>query len=138
MIRLFLDSDVILDVLIKREHYIPAAELMTDLINKKYVGYTSPIVISNIHYIMSKYENSSKSIQNIKKLRMMLSILPIDEKTIDEALSLNFKDFEYSIQYVTAKNNKMDFIITRNKDDYKKSKITVLNAKEFMELSVNI
>ncbi len=138
MTKLFIDSDIILDVLIKREHYIYAAKLMTDLLNKKFIGYTSPIVIANIHYIMAKYENSSKSIQNIKKLRIILSILPIDETIIDEAISLNFLDFEDAIQYVTAKNNHIDFIITRNKSDYKNSKITVLNAEEFLRLSKNL
>lgn len=138
MTKLFIDSDIILDLLIKREHYIHAAMLMTDLMNKKFLGYTSPIVISNIHYIMSKYESSKKSIQTIKKLRILLSILPVDESTIDEALSLDFKDFEDAIQYVAAKNNNMDFIITRNKNDYENSKISVLNAREFLELSDKI
>jgi predicted nucleic acid-binding protein len=64
--------------------------------------------------------------------------LPVDESTIDEALSLDFKDFEDAIQYVAAKNNNMDFIITRNKNDYENSKISVLNAREFLELSDKI
>ena len=138
MTKLFIDSDIILDLLIERDNYIHTAELMTCLINKKYKGYTTPIVISNIHYIMSKYVNYTKSMQNIKKLRTFLSILPIDEEIIDEALYLNFNDFEDSIQYITSKRNNIDFIITRNKNDYKKSEITVLNAKEFLELNKNI
>lgn len=138
MTKLFIDSDIILDLLIKRDNYIYAAELMTCLMNKKYKGYTTPIVISNIHYIMSKFGSYKKSIQNIKKLRAFLSIMSIDEGIIDEALDSEFKDFEDSIQYITSNRNKIDFIITRNKNDYKKSEITVLDAKEFMELYKNI
>jgi predicted nucleic acid-binding protein len=136
MIKLFIDSDVILDVLIEREEYLHAAELMTCLVEKKYEGYTTPVVIANIHYIMSKYASFKKSIQNIKRLRSFLSILTIDEEIIDSALHSEFKDFEDAIQYAASKQNGIDFIITRNKGDYKTSDITVLDAREFLELNI--
>ncbi len=63
-----------------------------------------------------------------------VSILPVNEEIIDDALSNNADDFEDSIQFITSEKNNMDFIITRNKKDYKKSRTTVLDAKEFMNL----
>lgn len=134
MTKIFIDSDIILDLLLKRNEYLSAAELMTELINKKYHGYTTPIVIANIHYIMTRLENKKKSIENIKKLRKIISILTIDEEIIDDALAFGAVDFEDSIQYITSEKNKMDFVITRNKRDYKLCKLPVLNAKEFLIL----
>lgn len=131
MIKIFIDSDIILDLLLKRNEYESVAELMTGIVEKKYLGYTTPIVIANIHYIMAKLAGKNKSIENIKKLRKFISILPVDEEIIDDALSNNTADFEDSIQYITSEKNNMDFIITRNKKDYKKSRIPVLDAKEF-------
>ncbi len=137
MIKIFIDSDIILDLLLRRKEFESAAELMTGLVEKKYLGYTTPIVVANIHYIMTKLENKTKSIENIKKLRKFISILTIDEEIIDDALSLRANDFEDSIQYLTSEKHEMDFVITRNKKDYKKCKLTVLDAREFLKLDKN-
>ncbi len=137
MIKIFIDSDIILDLLLRRKEFESSAELMTGLVEKKYLGYTTPIVVANIHYIMTKLENKTKSIENIKKLRKFISILTIDEEIIDDALSLRANDFEDSIQYLTSEKHEMDFVITRNKKDYKKCKLTVLDAREFLKLDRN-
>ncbi len=134
MIKIFIDSDIILDLLLKRNKYLDAAKLITKIVNDQFIGYTTPIVIANIHYIMTKLENKTKSIENIKKLRKIISLLTVDEKIIDAALELGATDFEDSIQFITAEKNKLDFIITRNKKDYKLSKIPVLDAEEFLFL----
>jgi len=60
--------------------------------------------------------------------------LPVDEKVIDRALNSGFSDFEDAIQYQCAMENNLDFIITRNKADFKKSRLSVLDAEEFIEM----
>ena len=134
MIKLYIDSDIILDLLLKRNDYDNAAELMTKIDNKKYKGYTTPLAIANIHYIMTKFGGKKKSIKNIRKLRKIISILSIDEEIVDEALLSDNTDFEDAIQYIASEKNNIDFIITRNKGDFKNSKLPVLNAKEFLRI----
>jgi predicted nucleic acid-binding protein len=93
MIKLYIDSDIILDLLLKRnDYYNNAAELMTKIDKKKFKGYTTPLVIANIHYIMTKFGGKKKSIENIRKLRKIISILSIDEEIVDEALLSDNKD----------------------------------------------
>ena len=135
MIKLYIDSDIILDLLLKRyDYYNNAAELMTKIDKRKYKGYTTPLVIANIHYIMTNFCGKKKSINNIRKLRKLISILSIDEKIVDEALLSDNTDFEDAIQYITSEKNNIDFIITRNKGDFKNSKLPVLNAEEFLRI----
>lgn len=134
MVKVFIDSDVILDLLIKRNEFENSAKLFTRIINKEIKGFTTPIVFANIHYINSKYEGKKKSIKTLRKLRQILSMLTIDEDIIDQALLLDAVDFEDSIQYIAAEKNKLDFIITRNKNDYKESSLPVLTASEFLAL----
>ena len=135
MIKLYIDSDIILDLLLKRnDYYNNAAELMTKIDKRKYKGCTTPLVIANIHYIMTKFGGKKKSIKNIRKLRKLISILSIDEKIVDEALLSDNTDFEDAIQYITSEKNNIDFIITRNKGDFKNSKLPVLNAEEFLRI----
>jgi len=136
MIKLFIDSDIILDLLIKRNEYQSSAKLFTIIENKELKGYTSPIVFANVHYIMTKYGGKEKSILNLRILRKFLSILTLDEEILNEALYAEAPDFEDSIQYISSEKNEIDFIITRNKKDYKRSKIPALTATEFLKINL--
>ena len=85
---------------------------------------------------MTKYGGKEKSILNLRILRKFLSILTLDEEILDEALYAEAPDFEDSIQYIASEKNEIDFIITRNKKDYKRSKIPALTATEFLEINL--
>ena len=85
---------------------------------------------------MTKYGGKEKSILNLRILRKFLSILTLDEEILDEALYAEAPDFEDSIQYIASEKNEIDFIITRNKKDYKRSKIPALTATEFLEINI--
>ena len=139
MIKIFIDSDIVIDLLAKREpYYIHAAKLFTLADKNKVQTFTSPIVFSNIHYILTKLTSNSLSLQSLRKLKTIVKVLPIDEKIIEQSLNSDFKDFEDAIQYHTAVNSGIKFIITRNKEDYKKSKIPVCTADEFLKMHKSI
>jgi len=132
--KLFIDSDIILDLLAKREpYYKSASELFTIIDMRQVIACSSPIIFANLHYLLRKLTSNNTALQNLRKLRTFISILSIDERIIDQALNSGFSDFEDAIQYFTAINNGVTTIITRNKSDYKRSKITVLTAEEFMK-----
>lgn len=134
MIKLFVDSDIILDLLSKRDpHFIHAAKLFTLIDRNKIKAFTSPIVFANLHYLLKKETSNIIALNNLRKLKTMLDILPVNERVIDQSLNSEFNDFEDAIQYFTAVNNGIEIIITRNKADYKKSKITVASAQEFLK-----
>ncbi len=135
MHRVFIDSDIILDVLAKRNaFYIYAAKLFTLLDKGDVYGFTSPIVFANIHYILRKEKSKKYALKSLRKLKSLISILPIDEKIIELALDSSFNDFEDAIQYHTAKSYEVNFIITRNKKHYKQSKISICTAEEYLKI----
>lgn len=136
MIKLFIDSDIILDLLIKRNEFVSSAMLFTKIDKKEFKGYTSPIVFANVHYIMTKYGGKDKSIMNLRKIRKIISVLTLNEEIIDEALYAEAPDFEDSIQYIASEKNEIDFIITRNKQDYKGSNLPALSATRFLEMNI--
>ncbi len=134
MIKLFIDSDIILDLLAKREpHYNYAAKLFSMIDDGKVKGFTSPIVFANLHYLLRKFTSNAEALKSLRKLKIMINILPIDEKVIEQALNSGFNDFEDAIQNFTAINNGIKVIITKNKKDYKKSNITISSAEEFIK-----
>ncbi len=135
MQKIFVDADVILDLLAKREpHYKYAATLFTLIDRSKVKAFTSPVVISNIYYILRKLKKREFAGNKVRKLRLLLNVLTVNEKIIDLALSSSFKDFEDAIQYYASVENRIDFIITRNKKDYKPSEIPVVLPEEYLNI----
>lgn len=131
---LFIDSDILIDLLARRKNYAEAAALMTIIAEKKAAAFTTPIVLANVDYIITKYSSKAKSRRAIKSLRKRLSVLPMDEKIVDTALESEFSDFEDALQYDAAEKNGIDFIVTRNKKDYAKGNLKVVTAQEYMDM----
>lgn len=134
MIKIFIDSDIIFDLLAEREpFYTFAARLFTLIDQNKIKGFTSPLVFANLHYLLKKYSSIAIALKNLRKLKTLVNILSIDERIIEQSLNSEFNDFEDAIQYFTAVNNGINILVTRNKAEYKKGMIDILNAEEFMK-----
>jgi len=132
--KLFIDTDIILDILAKREpFYNPAAQLFVLIDEKKIDAFTTPVVFSNLFYILSKLKSRNFAHSSLRKLRLLLTIIQVDEKVIDLALNSEFKDFEDAIQFYAAKFHNLDFIITRNVKDFVSKEIVVLTAEDYIE-----
>ena len=131
--RVFLDSDVILDLLTEREpHFEAVLDLFIGIQNKKILAYTSPVVIANVFYIMARHSNKEKALRALIKIKALIKVLSCGDEEIELALSSDFTDFEDSIQYYTALNHKMDFILTRNVKDYKNANMNVITPFEYI------
>jgi len=132
MKKIFIDSDIILDLMAKREpFYASAAKLFTYIEKLNIKVYTSPVVISNIYYILNKLKGRQFAINNIKKLRTIINIINVNEKIIDLALTSQIRDFEDAIQLYSAKENNIEFLITRNIRDYMDKELKITTADEF-------
>lgn len=127
------DSDILLDLLLEREPFlIYSRSLMSGEIRKSIELCTSTLILANIHYIVSKNLNKNIAVASIKYIMHLLNVLPFEASHILSTVAANHIDFEDSIQYYIAKENKCDLIITRNIKHYNKFDIPVLNAEEFL------
>jgi len=130
--KIFLDSDILLDVTLKRPDFLVPALNIINLIQKGQVkATTSSVVFVNVHYFLDKFDKTNK-FTLLKQIRSILSIVNVNEAIIDDALNSGINDFEDAVQYYTAKSANADFIITRNIKDYKESTIPVLTAEQFL------
>ena len=133
MTKLFLDSDVLLDLLLDRQPFSKdIVELIETSIDSDIKLYSSPISITNIHYIIGRLENQKKADSQIKKILKIVSIENIGQKVIDIASSSRFKDFEDSVQNYCAAESGHRMIITRNTKDFKESELSILTPKEYL------
>ncbi|MBL8028888.1 MAG: PIN domain-containing protein [Fibrobacteres bacterium] len=135
MLKLFIDSDIVLDMFLMREPHAGAALRLMSLLEKGiYSGYTSPLVFANVHYIMRRSLGPALSKKNLQHLHTILDVLSMDARVVDRALASSFKDFEDGLQYFSALHHKINRIITRNGRDFSNSTIVVSTPEEFLRV----
>lgn len=133
MKKLLVDTNIIIDLLAKRKDFYQEAQELFTLADENQVKlYISSLTFANTHYVLVKELNADEARKVLIKFKLLVKTLPLDEKILELALSSDFKDFEDAIQHYTALENKLEIIITRNKKDFKTSKLAVLTAKEYL------
>jgi len=133
----FVDADIILDLLLKRKPFFAAAERVLSLAEQKVINvFTTPVVLANIYYIATRLTGRKNSLENLRKLIAIIKVATVDEKTILLAINSKFGDFEDAIQYYSAKSLGASFLLTRNKADYKVTDIKVCTAEEYLKMQM--
>jgi len=136
MKKLFIDTNIVIDLLSGREPFHKESATLFSLADRKKIEISvSSLTIANTSYVLLRQLNAKRVKEILRKLRLVVNILPLDDKIIGLALNdETFKDFEDGLQYFTAIENEQEMIITRNLKDYKTSQIPVLTAGQFLEL----
>jgi len=136
MKRALLDTNIIIDLLAKREPFDQDAKKLFSFADKEKVTlYTSALSIANIRYVLLRKRKPEEAKQILRKLKLLIGILSLDEKVINLALNDNdFNDFEDCLQYYSALENKIEIIVTRNLKDFENSKIPVMTARQINEI----
>ncbi len=135
MKKLLIDTNIVLDLLAKREPFYSDSAKLFSLADKKKVKLTvSSLTIANTHYTLMKVKNAVESKSVLRKLKLIVDVLSLDDKVISLALNdTDFEDFEDGIQYFSAIENNIDIIITRNLKDFKKSTLPVMTCSQYIQ-----
>ena len=129
----FVDTDIILDLLTRRDPFYTAAARLFTLVERGEIkACVSSLTFANLFYILRKELSAPKAIEVLKKLRQLVTVLAVDDKIVLLALDGGFTDFEDAIQYQTALSKGIACLVTRNTKDYRKPVITVCTAEEFL------
>ncbi|SHG50855.1 PIN domain-containing protein [Flavobacterium micromati] len=133
MENIFVDTNVIIDLLAKREPFYKEAQNLFTLSDKQQVQlFISSLTFANAYYSIVRHHKEVDAKKYLSKFKVLVTILSLTDKAIELALASDFKDFEDGLQYFVAMDNAADVIITRNKKDYANSKIPVMTAGEYM------
>lgn len=129
-----IDTNVILDILLRREPHYKNAARINVLSEKGYIfSYISASAVTDIFYIAKKELKDKDTVfELLKTLLKTTRIASVTEGSIYEALELNWDDFEDSVQYVTGQNISAEYIITRNPKDFANGYIEVISPEEFL------
>mgnify|MGYP001628126429 FL=1 len=135
MDKILIDTDVILDFFFDRE---PFAEFATEIFNlcesDQIKGYTTPVIICNVYYLLRKTAKHEIIIEKIKQLLNIIDITLMDKEVVSNALNAKFRDFEDALQNFSAiENGEIKIILTRNVKDYKKSKLAIFTPETYLK-----
>jgi predicted nucleic acid-binding protein len=132
MKKVFLDTNVVVDLLDKREpFYQSAVALFTLAYNKKISLYISPLTYATAAYLLRK--NGSERVKILlSNLRQLSKVTFMNDRVVDDALASPFDDYEDALQYYSALSKQVDVIVTRNIRDFRSALLPVLTPDEFL------
>ncbi|MGO0306093.1 type II toxin-antitoxin system VapC family toxin [Endozoicomonas acroporae] len=131
---LFLDAEVVLDLLAKREPWFEqSAAIFSKIQSGEFYGATSVLVFANVFYILRRIKGQKAARATLQKLKSLLKVMATSEASLEIALHSTFTDFEDGIQYFTAQSGGANLLITRNIKDYKTQNLAVMTPLQFLE-----
>ena len=133
MMKVFIDTNIFLDILCKREQFVDDALGIFDMaVDDKIELLISDLSIANIKYITRKEIPAEKFYDLILAFRPVFTIVPLGAGVVDSALSSKANDFEDALQYFSAVQASADCLVTRNIKDYGFAKMEVLDSQSFI------
>jgi predicted nucleic acid-binding protein len=130
----FIDTNIVIDLLSRKEPFFEEAAELFSLADKKQVELSvSSLTIANTSFFLMKQLGPNKAKSVLRKLRLIFKVLTLDDKIIGLALNdETFSDFEDGLQYFTAIAAGQELIITRNLKNFKNSKLPAMTARQFI------
>ena len=131
---LMIDTNVLLDIMLKRDNYAETVQFFKKLEELCANAYISASQATDLFYILHKnLHNRELTYQAMEHIFMLVSVLSVSDTDIKEAFDKRWGDFEDCVQYVTARNNHMKYIITSNTKDFEEKQLEVLTVSDFLE-----
>jgi predicted nucleic acid-binding protein len=134
MKKLFLDTNIIVDLIADRKPYSNyAVHIFQKAESKEVELFTSSHSIATTHYILKKYLSEKELRDVLYNLLDFLTVISVDIDIIKKGLKSIHKDFEDSIQIFCASSiEEIDCIVSRNKKDFTESKIPAFDSNEII------
>lgn len=129
----FLDTNILLDVLIRREPFFSAAASIWTLAEKNKIrAYISAISFSNVFYLARKYGGKAIAGQSVKSMNAVFNTVAVDRQIIEASIQSGLEDFEDAIQFQCAKRCRAKILITRNPKHFPDNELTIMSSDQFV------
>lgn len=131
--KVFIDTNVLLDVLAERKAFYPAAMRIWTLAESGRIdAYLAAISFSNCYYIVSKYAGRRSAEKAIHLLRDVFTPVDLTAQVLNQAIDAGFSDFEDALQFHSAVHARAECIVTRNPDHFPRTPLSILSPAEFL------
>ena len=131
---ILIDTNVVLNILLKQPPFCTGSTMIFYLAEEgRFTGYISASAITDIFYVAQKQLGKGPTKEAIKKILQVFHPATVTDSHIFQALDLDWSDFEDSVQFVVGEGLYVDFIITRNTQDFSFGSITAVTPEQFLE-----
>jgi len=129
--RVLIDTNIVLDFLQERLPFFENAVRLFERIDSGEIeGFIAATTITNIYYIVRKTAGALVAQDAITQILTDLYICTVDRDVLEQAIALNFHDFEDAVQYVCGVVHNVDAIVTRDKSGFISAEILVILPEE--------
>lgn len=131
--KVFLDANVIIDVVLNRTDFIEASSKVLQLgLEGECELCASDITFTTVSFYAKKHRTAEQLYEVLQSLREIIDIVPSGKTAIDWALNQKARDFEDAVQYYSALRSGSEYIVSRNVRDYPFDDIPVITPQEFL------
>ncbi|MEA3419099.1 MAG: PIN domain-containing protein [Campylobacterota bacterium] len=128
--KIFIDTNIFLDLILKRDGYEEAMMILNSCSKEIFEGFVADITLLNIDYVASKQTKDIKDF--LKAINRSFHVIGGDNGMFESALKIDNDDLEDTLQYICAKQNICEVIITNDKGFYRTNDMRVMGSKEFI------
>lgn len=133
--RLFIDANVILDVLADREPWVQDSAAVLSLLDEAGVqGLVAAHSVTTLFYLGSKHLGRPRTVSALLDLLDHVTVTPLDQDLLLRALSLGWNDVEDAVQAISAQRARADYLVTRNPSDFPSTAVAVVTPRELIAI----
>ena len=135
MKKVFVDTNVLLDVLRHREDFCEAsAEIWSLVETGQLAGGISAISFNNVYYIIRRLADHVTAEKSLVLLRDTFEVVSCDQQILNQAIDSGFKDFEDAIQFFSAVRLGADYLLSRNVKDFPPDSMPVMTPEAYLSI----
>jgi len=132
-LRVIVDTNVVLDVLLKREPFVKDAVDIFCLAEESRIdAFLCATTITTIDYLLSQSLTSSQARDALRKLITLFEIATVNRLVIERALGSKINDFEDALLAEAGQMAGVDCVVTRNMKDFVGASLKIFDPKEFL------
>lgn len=130
----FIDTNVVVDYLSKREPFYDNAAFIFEMVKQNLIkAVVSSLTLVNCAYIMRQYYEKQIVLEKLSRFMEMLEVSEINVETIKNAINTHPFDFEDAVQYFSSINYIPDLIITRDNKGFRDFQTSVMTPSDFID-----
>jgi len=132
-VNVFCDTNVLLDVLEKREpFYADSVRVWTLAELGQIRGLVSVISFTNVFYVVEKLRDLATAQKAVRLLRATFVPVALDEQLLNQAADSGLRDFEDAVQFFSALRADAACLVTRNPNHFPTGHLPIQTPAEFL------
>ena len=133
--RVLLDTNVVLDVLLQREPHVEHSAAVLGVVESGLVtGLVGATTITTLHYLVAKALGARRARKHVETILSLCEVAPVTADVLREALALRFEDYEDAVLHESARRARARGVVTRDAAGFKNAELPVYSPEEFLAM----